>query len=245
MFVYQFMRPKVNSFINTTRWQAMPFSWGGSQEPLTFIGRGPGVDVKSPDDIGVGVLSKCQDEQVISEHWGRKEKGVSVRVILTNQRINIRRSNLCCCNKIITQDSLESWKLDDVTSVTAEQSFPLWWILATVYAVIVAIVAVIRDGDEELKKDKDFELVMTILYVTAGIFFLLASKMTGGIGYCRKAYVTVYFKSPMYQPFFFLGAATFIEMPKGVAQGTADGIAQSIIAAKDAKLARDLSTKLV
>ena len=118
---------------------------------------------------------------------------------------------------------MESWKLDDVTSVTAEQSFPLWWILATVYAVIVAIVAVIRDGDEELKKDKDFELVMTILYVTAGIFFLLASKMTGGIGYCRKAYVTVYFKSPMYQPFFFLVLLLSLKC-EGVAQGTADGM---------------------
>ena len=43
----------------------------------------------------------------------------------------------------------------------------------------MAIAAVIRDGDEELKKDKDFELVVTILCVTAGISFLLASKMTG------------------------------------------------------------------
>jgi len=244
-FLYQFFRPKVNSSTATTRWKECPCSWGGQDEALAFIGRGPGVDIKSPDDIGVGILSKMKEEYVISEHWGRKEKGVSIRVILTNQRISIRRSKLCCCNKIITQDALETWKLEDVSSVTAEQSFPLWWILATIWAVLVLVVYLIRDGDEELKNDKDFEQVMIILYISAGLFFLMASKMTGGVGYCRKAFVSVYFKTPMWRPCFFLGYRTDIELPPGAAQGTADGIAKAIIAAKDAKAAREISNKVV
>lgn len=244
-FVYQFMRPKVNSSTATTRWKDMPFSWGGQDETLTFIGRGPGVDVKSPDDIGVGILSQMKEEYVISEHWGKKEKGTSVRVILTNSRISIRRSKLCCCGKIITEDALESWKLEDVSSVSAEQSFPLWWILATIWAIIVAVVAYIREDDPELKADKDFEQVVMILYISAALFFLMASRMTGGVGYCRKAFVSVYFKSPMFRPCFFLGYRTDIELPRGAAQGTADGIAKAIIAAKDAKIAREITSKLV
>lgn len=244
-FTYQFMRPKVNTETLTTRWKECPLSWGGQSEPLTFIGRGPSMNVKSADDIGVGILSKMMPEEVISEHWGRKEKGVSIRVILTNNRINIRRSKLCCCSKIVTEDALETWKLEDVTSVSAEQSFPLWWILATVWAILVLIVHFATEDDEALKKDQDFQTVKVILWCTVGLFFILAGNATGGIGYCRKAFITVYFKSPMWMPFMFVGARTSIELPRGAAQGLADGIAKAIIASKDAKIASTIADKLV
>ena len=234
-FLYQFFRPQVNSYTTTTRWAEWPCSWGGQYEPLTFMGNGPSLDVKSVDDIGVGVLSKMAEENVISEHWGRNEKGVSTRVILTNHRLNIRRSRLCCCNKIITQDALESWKLEEVTSVTAEQSFPLWWILATIWAILVIIVWQIAEEDVKLKADRDFQQVIMILLASVALFFFCAARMTGGVGYCRKSFVQIYFKSPIWVPCFFIGARTNIELPRGSAQGAADEIAKAIISAKDAK----------
>ena len=50
------------------------------------------MDVKSPDDIGVGVL--LVDEHVISEHWEERERCISACRI-DESTINIRRSNLC------------------------------------------------------------------------------------------------------------------------------------------------------
>ena len=63
---------KVNSFL-TLRAGKQCHSVGEDPEPQHLLA-GDRAGRKVPDDIGVGVLSKCQDEHVISEHWGRKRK---------------------------------------------------------------------------------------------------------------------------------------------------------------------------
>lgn len=244
--VYQYMRPKVFASIDTARYGQMPCGWGNLSEALVFIGKGPGVDVMSADDIGQGALSLLQNETVIQRHEGRKIKGELTEVILTDKRISVRRSKRCCCNLILRQDQLSSYKLEEIASTTADQSFPLWWILATIWFLGVVIGYFVECSEEnqalpdavcgtdKAKKDEWMNL-MYIFAALSVIFFYMASNMAGGVGYCRRAFVTIYFNSPMYMPFFWMNKFEVLELPKLVAQGRADKIARSIMAAKDRK----------
>lgn len=254
--VYQYMRPKVFAEVETARYGQTCFSWSNASEGLVFIGKGPGVDVMSDDDIGTGVLSLLQNETIIQRHEGRKLKGELTEVILTNKRVSIRRSKRCCCNLILRTDSLSTYKLEEISSTTADQSFPLWWILATIWTVGV-VIGYLAECSEDNKNEKDpskggvcfdydkngvdsqrkddWDLMMYIFWALCGVFFALAANMPGGIGYCRRAFVTIYFNGPLYMPFFFMNRFDVIELPRGVAQGRADTIAKSIMAAKDRK----------
>lgn len=243
--VYQYMRPKVFVSVDTARYGGTACSWSNLSETLVFIGKGPGVDVLSEDDVGKGILSLLEQETVLQRHEGRKIKGEMTEIIITDKRLSVRRSKRCCCNLILRQDYLSSYKLEEVASTTADQSFPLWWILATIWTVGCILGHVLECSEEnegvegapcyDPKKKEDFNTMMIIFYVLAVIFFSLAANMPGGVGYCRRAFVTIFFKGPLYVPFFFLNQFEVIELPKGVAQGRADTIAKSVMAAKDRK----------
>merc|ERR1719379_1244240 len=117
--VMQYLRPKVFARIETSRWGATYMSWSNLSENLTFVGKGPGLDVKSKDDIGVGVLNGLQDEQIVERYQGKRKKGQSQSLTLTNRRVNFRRSSVCCGGKILRADSLSSYKLEEVASTTS------------------------------------------------------------------------------------------------------------------------------
>jgi hypothetical protein len=253
--VYQYMRPKVYATIDTARWGASMCGWSNLSEGLVWIGKGPGVDVKSKDDIGVGILSKMEDEQVLQEHNGRKIKGEFARIVITDKRFNVRRSKRCCCNLILREDRLSSYKLEEIQNTTADSSFPLWWVLATIYAVGLIIGYLVECSDDnkppatrtvngnevphicydKTKAGEEWEIMMAILAVVGLLFFRFAAGMAGGIGYCRRSYVTIYFAGPNYIPCMFMGKSEELELPKGSAQDKADTIAKSIMGAKDRK----------
>jgi len=253
--VYQYMRPKVYATIDTARWGPSMFGWSNLSESLVWIGKGPGVDIKSADDIGVGILSKMEDEQVLQEHNGRQVKGEFVKLIITDKRFNIRKSKRCCCNLILREDRLSSYKLEEIQSTTADSSFPLWWVLATIYAVGLLIGYLVECSDDNKPpatrtvKDKEvphvcydttkvgeeWAIMMYILAAVGLLFFRFAAGMAGGIGYCRRSYVTIYFAGPNYVPCLFMGKSDELELPKGCSQDKADTIAKSIMAAKDRK----------
>jgi len=243
--IYQYMRPKVFVAVDTARMGGSIFGWSSLSESLVFIGKGPGVDVLSEDDVGKGILSLLENETVLQRHEGRKIKGELTEVIITDKRLSVRRSKRCCCNLILRQDYLSSYKLEEVASTTADQSFPLWWILATIWTVGVILGYLLECSAEnegvegapcwDPKKKEDWETTMYILYGLCVVFLALAANMPGGVGYCRRAFVTIYFKGPLYVPFFLLNQFEVIELPKGVAQGRADTIAKSVMAAKDRK----------
>lgn len=244
--VYQYMRPKVFASVDTARYGPFPCGWGNLSESLVFIGKGPGVDVMSDDDIGHGALSLLQNETVLQRHEGRKIKGELSEVILTDKRISVRRSKRCCCNMILRQDKLSSYKLEQIASTTADQSFPLWWILATIWFLGVVIGYFVECSEENqtladavcgtnAAKKEEWMNMMYVFFALSLIFFYMASNMAGGVGYCRRAFVTIYFNSPMYFPCLWMNQFEVLELPKGVAQGRADKIARSIMAAKDRK----------
>jgi len=60
--------------------------------------------------------------------------------------------------------------------------------------------------------------------------------MAGGIGYCRTAFVTIWFKSPAYKPCFWSNGWDVIQLPKLAPQGMADKIARNVMNAKANKL---------
>jgi hypothetical protein len=60
--------------------------------------------------------------------------------------------------------------------------------------------------------------------------------MAGGIGYTRTAFVTIWFKSPAYKPFFWSNGYDVIQLPNLASQGMADRIARNVMNAKANKL---------
>ena len=133
--MYQYFRPKVFASVQTARMGNLPCGWSSESEALVFIGKGDNVDILSKDDIGHGILALMQQEQITGRDKGKVIKGEASEIILTNSRVSIRRSKRCCFGKIVRQDQISSYKLEEIASATADNSFPLWWILATIYAL--------------------------------------------------------------------------------------------------------------
>ena len=75
LLLLQYFRPKVFATIDTSRWGRTWGSWSNLSEYLVFIGKGPGVDVKSEDDIGEGVICMLEDEQILQRYRGKELKG--------------------------------------------------------------------------------------------------------------------------------------------------------------------------
>ena len=157
--------------------------------------------------------------------------------------MNFRRSSVCCGGKILRADSLSSYKLEEVASTTSDQSFPLWWIIACFYTLFVIGFSFIPVDDPELRDDHATARI--ILLISCPVFLFLAANMAGGVGCCRRASVYVYFKGPQYLPGFFIGQWDVLELPPGSAQGTADTIAKSIMAAKDRRIREKYGLKAV
>ena len=86
---------------------------------------------------------------------------------------------------------------EEISSATADESFPLWWVVATIYFIIIIIWNIIASGEhrdwqksvEGIHKYQNYVMRQQILYFTVFVFFVIASGMAGGIGYCRRAFV--------------------------------------------------------
>ena len=253
LLLLQYFRPKVFATIDTSRWGRTWSSWSNLSEYLVFIGKGPGVDVKSEDDIGEGVICMMEDEQILQRYRGKELKGQSQEIILTNRRVSVRRSSRCCCGKILRADSLSSYKLEEISSTTADQSFPLWWTIATIYCVIIVIWYFIAQGEQKdwqqsvegIRKYAAFVQTRNILFFTVAIFFVIASGTAGGVGYCRRAFVVIYFKGPRFIPLFFTSKYEILELPIGGESGVAESIARSVMAAKDKRMREKYGLKMV
>jgi hypothetical protein len=148
--LYQYFRPKVFASVQTARMGNLPCGWSSESEALVFIGKGDNLDILSKDDIGHGILALMQQEPITGRDKGLVIKGEETEIILTNSRVSIRRSKRCCCGKIVRQDQMSSYKLEEIASATADNSFPLWWILATIYALGL-IIGYVVECDEANK----------------------------------------------------------------------------------------------
>ena len=255
LLLLQFFRPKVFARIDTSRWGGTWFSWSNLSEYLVFMGKGPGISVKSEDDIGEGIIGLNEDDEQILQRW--KGKGVkdiqTQELILTNKRVSVRRSSFCCCGKILRADSLSSYKLEEISSTTADESYPLWWVVATCYFVIIIIWDLIASGEhkdwqnslEGIHKYQNYVMRRQILYFTVFAFFVIASGMAGGIGYCRRAFVVIYFKGPRFLPFLFTSKYEVLELPIGGASGVAENIARSVMTAKEKRMKEKYGLKMV
>ena len=75
LLLFQYFRPKVFARIDTSRWGGTWSSWSNLSEYLVYMGKGPGIDVKSEDDIGEGIICLNEDdEQILQRFKGKKEK---------------------------------------------------------------------------------------------------------------------------------------------------------------------------
>ena len=165
----------------------------------------------------------------------------------------MHRSSFCCCGKILRADSLSSYKLEEISSATADESYPLWWVVATCYFVIIIIWDLIASGEhkdwqnslEGIHKYQNYVMRRQILYFTVFAFFVIASGMAGGIGYCRRAFVVIYFKGPRYLPFLFTSKYEVLELPIGGASGVAENIARSVMTAKEKRMKEKYGLKMV
>ena len=165
----------------------------------------------------------------------------------------MHRSSFCCCGKILRADSLSSYKLEEISSATADESYPLWWVVATIYFIIIIIWNIIASGEhrdwqksvEAFNKYQNYVMRQQILYFTVFVFFVIASGMAGGIGYCRRAFVVIYFKGPRFVPFIFTSKYEVLELPLNCESGVAETIARSVMTAKDKRMKEKYGLKMV
>jgi hypothetical protein len=227
-FWLQCCRPTLKVAVFTSRLGWFPFSWGTMMEELKVRGHGPGISIQDADDVGHKILNRNQAEQILSEHAGidLPKQGMSQKLFVTNRRVGFKRRKACCCNLITLENSLWTYKLDEVANCHADASFPLFFIIWCVWLMLSGLVFYLwwtsfhpclcdtadylpEDGKCETKPDycssvADLEDstdpgLRTTFYIFAGIlalYTIVVPRLPGGVGCCRKSRIVVYFKSP-------------------------------------------------
>ena len=261
-FWLQCCRPTLKVQVYTSRLGWFPFSWGTMMEDMKVRGHGPGIAIQDADDVGHKLLNRNQAEQILSEHEGNElpKQGMSQKLYITNRRVGFKRRKACCCKLVTLENSLHTYKLDEVANCHADSSFPLFFIIWCVWLLLTGAMFYFwwssfhpcrceeegympEDGICDTKPEwctaedigRDPDLAITF-YVFAGILVLysiLVPRLPGGIGCCRKSRIVVYFKSP--SP---LGCPGFIndydemELPPGSSANKAVEICSEIMRAK-------------
>lgn len=261
-FWLQCCRPTLNVTVFTTRLGWFPFSWGTTMEELKVRGHGPGINIQDADDVGHKILNRNQAEQILSEHAGKDipKEGLSQKLIITNRRVGFKRRKACCCKLVTLENSLWTYKLDEVANCHADASFPLFFIIWCVWLALTVVVFFLWfdsqhpclcdqpewKGESNCPTkptycgDKDYFKVMdpdmaTTFYVFAGIlalYSILVPRLPGGIGCCRKSRIVVYFKSPTPQCCCFMTDVDEMELPPGSGNNKAVEICSEIMRAK-------------
>lgn len=229
-FFLQCCRPTLNVAVYTNRLAWIPLNWGILSESYMVRGSGPGLKIHDHDDIGHKLLCRGAAEVLASRHQGKDvpKEGISQELLITNRRIGFKRRKACCGNKITLENSLHTYKLDEVANCHADASCPLFFIIWCVWAAITGIIVwqyidqcpqtpagtattVAAAATRRLEEDApapssamtstpeqcgNLFQAMIIVGAILVIYGVIVPRLPGGIGFCRKSRVVVYFKSP-------------------------------------------------
>ena len=261
-FFLQCCRPTLGVNVYTSRLSFCPCNWAVFMETYKVRGTGPGISIQDPDDVGHKLLNRSQPENVLSTHKGKDipKQGISQELIITNRRVGFKRRKACCCKFVTLENSLWTYKLDEVANCHADSSFPLFFLIFCGFTAIVGLVAYLWNDartkcrqslhtptsfdtetvqSESAPASSSCDSVQTLSQVlyTVGVIWViyanLLNRLPGGIGCCRKSQIKVYFKSP--SP---MGCPALLtdfdamELPPGVGAQTAVNICSEIMKAK-------------
>ena len=87
LLLFQYFRPKVFARIDTSLWGSTWSSWSNLSEYLVYMGKGPGIDVKSEDDIGEGIICLNEDDEQILQRLKEKKEKVKSKKLFNQQAI--------------------------------------------------------------------------------------------------------------------------------------------------------------
>jgi hypothetical protein len=245
-FFLQCCRPTLGVNVFTSRMSFFPCNWSVFMETYKVRGTGPGISIQDPDDVGHKLLNRSQPENILATHKGKDipKEGISQELIITNRRIGFKRRTSCCCKLVTLENSLWTYKLDEVANCHADSSFPLFFIIWCFWTAIVGLVSYMwydtgcHFPSMTDAKPEDCASLNQALYIMGAIwfiYFLLLNRCPGGVGCCRKSQIIVYFKSP--SPIGFLSCCSLLtdfdtmQLPVMGAQG-AVGICSEIMRAK-------------
>lgn len=142
-FFLQCCRPTLGVNVFTSRMSFFPCNWSVFMETYKVRGTGPGISIQDPDDVGHKLLNRSQPENILATHKGKDipKEGISQELIITNRRIGFKRRTSCCCKLVTLENSLWTYKLDEVANCHADSSFPLFFLIFCVWTLIVGLVA--------------------------------------------------------------------------------------------------------